>query len=274
MTLWIITVNFGNTEATKLLIDSLSTMDNLDFIKVGIADNEASEKSTSKLEEINKSTKLDITISSYKKNHYYWPAAKKTIDNLKNKFGFYPDWVIICNNDIIFNDKSFFLKLSKINVRKHPIIGPNIITPHGQALNPFMKTPLTNLEKLYWDIYFLSFHLSVVMLKIKKMLRKCIKKSNSENLTTNQKVYAVHGSTILFSNYFFEVGGWIDDNFEMYGEELTVAEIAKTLKIPVTFIPQLKILHDEHSSTKNIDSQVLFSKAKQSHKYFKSVYLK
>ena len=65
MNLWIITVNFGETSATESLIDSLSIVKNVDSIKVGIADNAASNKSSSQLTKIIGRTKLDIKIFSY-----------------------------------------------------------------------------------------------------------------------------------------------------------------------------------------------------------------
>ena len=60
----------------------------------------------------------------------------------------------------------------------------------------------------------------------------------------------------------------------MYGEELTLAEIAKKLNIPVTYFPQLNVIHYEHGSTKKMNKRDLFLKARISHKYFQSNYKK
>ena len=86
-------------------------------------------------------------------------------------------------------------------------------------------------------------------------------------------VYAVHGAGILFSKYFFEQGGWLDDNFSLYGEELTVAEIAKQVGCPVTFNPELKLIHQEHTSTQKMDQRSIFNKARESHRYVISQYM-
>ena len=59
----------------------------------------------------------------------------------------------------------------------------------------------------------------------------------------------------------------------MYGEELTLAEIAKTLNFPISYFPQLKIIHNEHNSTEKIDKRMLFKIAKKTHKYFISNYI-
>ena len=85
MAIWIITVNFGHTEATKSLIDSLSLVNNLHSIRIGIADNAASIKSKFELNEISKKSNLNITIFSNEKNLFYWSAAKKVINNEKRR---------------------------------------------------------------------------------------------------------------------------------------------------------------------------------------------
>ena len=273
MSLWIITVNFGDTKATKVLIESLSIIDNFDSIIVGIADNAASKLSSDQLKKIVSETNLEVKIFPFKKNIYYWPAAKRVINSLKSSIGSYPNWIIVCNNDVTFLDKNFFRDLSKIDSEKYPIIGPNIINSKGKQLNPFMFSSLSIMEKLYWKIYFISYPISVIMLSIKKWFSKLKSRSNLADSDLIKEVYAVHGSAIIFSGYFFERGGWLDDNFEMYGEELTLAEIAKTLNFPISYFPQLKIIHNEHNSTEKIDKRMLFKIAKKTHKYFISNYI-
>lgn len=272
MNLWIITVNFGDTKPTESLIDSVIKFDNINSIKIGIADNGASSKSSSQLKKILNQTKLDIKIFSYKKNLYYWPAAKKVLNNLKKSVGSYPDWVIICNNDIIFSDCNFLCQLEKIDTNKYPIVGPNIINSHGETLNPFMILPLSKIKKLYWNLYFFSYLSSRLLLGLRKLINFFSLKLKSKNEDMVKGVYAIHGSAVLFSNYFFEAGGSLDDKFEMYGEELTLAETAKQLRLPITFFPHLNLTHDEHKSTDKMNQRDLFFKAKSSYNYFQSKY--
>jgi GT2 family glycosyltransferase len=40
----------------------------------------------------------------------------------------------------------------------------------------------------------------------------------------------------------------MDTGFAAYGEEMSVAAIAKRLGLPVVFSPQLKVVHGEHST--------------------------
>tara|TARA_Y100000590_G_C15595326_1_gene967809 strand:- start:436 stop:1263 length:828 start_codon:yes stop_codon:yes gene_type:complete len=274
MKLWIITVNFRNTSATRSLIDSLSCIDNCELDKIGIADNSTTSNSISELNEIVENTAFDIKIFPNKKNLYYWPAVKKVIKDMKKINKYYPDWIIVCNNDIVFSNKDFFEKLKEIDNIKFPIIGPNIVNSYGKKFNPFMVSPLSRIQNFFWKLYFISYEISILMIFAKRFLRFFYKKeSKLENDILNRQVYAVHGSAVLFSKWFFINGGFLDDNFEMYGEEITLAAIAEKLNLPITYFPQLKVTHYEHSSTKLIDKRLLYNKAKKSHKYFQSIYL-
>lgn len=274
MDLWLITVNYGNIETTKGLVDSLMDCHNINSVKVAIADNASSQKSKNGLQKIIDNTTLDIEIFLNDQNHFYWPAAKKVLSILKKESKNYPDWVMICNNDITFNDKNFFNKLEKLDKNRFPIIGPNVKNELGNSLNPFMVAPLKAIDHLYWWLYFLSYPTSHLFKVIKNWIKRFQINQGDMIYKTISPVYAVHGSAILFSSHFFNEGGWLDDNFEMYGEELTVAEIAKTNGLPITYCPDLNLLHHEHANTKKINKKHIFNKGRDAHRYVKSVYLK
>ena len=88
-----------------------------------------------------------------------------------------------------------------------------------------------------------------------------------------KKIYAPHGSFVIFSNQYFKRGGWIDRNFDRYGEEVTTAEIAKKNKIPIFFVPKLEVIHVIHSSTTSHSWKREFNYAKTAYLYYKNTYL-
>lgn len=273
MKLWLITVNFGNTEPTRLLLKDLPNY-NSKLITIGIADNNSTLESKSKLENIFNKLSFESKLYPFKKNLFYWPAAKKVIDHLYKKKKEYPDWILICNNDIIFTDKDFFKKLEKINPKDFPIIGPDITNQHGDHLNPFMVHRLNKLKMFFWNLYFISYRLSIVMLNVKKIINLISLSSKQISKEKKKKIYSIHGSAILLSSYFFKSGGWLDDDFDLYGEEISLSEIANKINLPIYYFPSLKIKHNEHSNTKNSDKKYLFLKARESYKYVKKIYFK
>jgi len=274
MKFWLITVNYGDPTPTVNLINSIKNCIVKQEIKVAIADNSSTEGSIKKLNSLKTSINLDIALFPFNKNRFYWSAAKRVIQKMVATHGGPPDWIMVCNNDITFQDSNFFKKLEEINLRKCPILGPEIIGQNSRLpLNPFMVEPMSAIKKLYWNIFFISFSFSRLLLIIRKIRDFLFYSNNKSKITSPLPVYAVHGAAILFSKHFFEQGGWLDDNFSLYGEELTVAEIAKQVNCPVTFNPELKLIHQEHTSTQNMDQRFIFNQARVSHNYVISQYI-
>ena len=105
MNIKIITVNYGNTTPTELLLDSIYSCKDSLKISISIADNCSSIKSLQELNILKDKSKLNIDIFPNEKNLFYWPAAKKIITSLYDVNKTIPDWTLICNNDITFIDE-------------------------------------------------------------------------------------------------------------------------------------------------------------------------
>jgi len=275
MHIWLITVNYGDPAPTASLLESLQACQkNTLTIKMGIADNASQSTNYNKLNKLKTGSDIEIELFPFAINQFYWPAANQVINKMLTIHGSYPDWIMVCNNDITFQDSNFFKNLEKIDLRKYPILGPEIIGEKTRLpLNPFMLEPMSSIKKFYWKIFYVSFSFSRLLLVIKNIRDRLLYNNNQSKNLGPVPVYAVHGAGILFSKYFFEQGGWLDDNFSLYGEELTVAEIAKQVDCPVTFNPELKLIHQEHTSTKKMDQRSIFNKARESHRYVMSKYI-
>ena len=271
MNISVITVNYKNTKPTKELVNSIEKCNKNDNIKIIIADNDSSPQSQNELNKIKNSSFLDIDLFFFKENRFYWPAAKKIIFEKDKSIHNYSDWIIVCNNDILFNDKYFFANLEKFNGKKLNIIGPKILDQDNNNLNPLMIRRISNFELLFWNFYFKSYIFSKFLNKFLLLKKIIIKKNLYED---NTQVYAVHGSAIIFSNFFFQRGGHLDDKFELYCEELTTAEIARKIGLKTFYVPSLHLKHNEHSSTRRLKKKDIFNKAKKSHNYFVKKYLK
>ena len=176
---------------------------------------------------------------------------------------------MICNNDIIFNDQFFLEKLFNLNNIDYHLVGPRITNSAKKDLNPFLLKPMSKKRKLYWKFYFKSYYFSKLLKLITSF--KFFLKSPRE-IKKIRKVYAIHGSAMIFSKHFFLKGGMIDDNFELFGEEITTAEICKIINCKIFYVPNLILTHNEHSTTKKINDRNLYDLAKKSHYYFSEKY--
>lgn len=165
-----------------------------------------------------------------------------------------PDFVILCNSDIHFEDKDFFKKMVlKYKDTRVAMIGPEIISTFtGYSQNPMLNKRITKSQLKFYRFIFSNYFfyvfyefLSLVKRKIFALL------SIKQNIKTQAKnVYAIHGSFMIFTKYFFNKGGNFDYGSFLFGEEIFFAEIARKLNLQVCYDNSLKIIHKEHSTTR------------------------
>ncbi len=269
-----ITVNYKNTAITANFLTSLQQLDLGERSAVVIVDNESTTSSQESLRELCGKIDLDTKIISSPKNRYYWGGAAHALQTLGLDYDNRPNWIIVCNNDILFKQSDLLLKLCELDPEEYPVLAPTIISTNSMKnLNPYMVRPIKTMAKLYYAMFFFNSVTGLLIYKFRKFLKNLLfVLSNTQN-EHGRTIYAPHGAFIIFSNVFFQKGGWLDDNLTMYGEEFTVAEIARRLQLPVHYRPDLEVMHVEHSSTKEQNWSQSFAAIKNAYYYVKREYL-
>ena len=271
MSILIITVNYKDSEPTEHLIKSIINCKINRNIKMLIIDNESSESSFCSLELLREKTNLDIEIIRSTKNTYYWGGINLGLNKFYNNEKDY-EWIIACNNDIEFNDIYFFQKLKNLKESHYSIIAPKIISSlTNKDLNPFLAEPLSFIYDIYYNLYYLNFFTSKIVRRIGHLI-KSLKKISKINDSSNNQIYAPHGSCIIFNKLFFSNGGFLDTGFTMYGEEVSIAEIANKIKSFIYYVPSLSLIHNEHQSTRKSSLKSNFLHSKETYYYLKKKY--
>lgn len=72
----------------------------------------------------------------------------------------------------------------------------------------------------------------------------------------NQKTYAIGGAMLIHKDVFNRIG-LLDEKYFLYFEDADFCQRARKAKIPVTFLPGLKIAHAVSSSAKKLGSPML-----------------
>ncbi len=237
-----------------------------------IVDNDSTPESKSALNNIINKSNIDIKIIISPKNLYYWGAANYALDQIDLNTNNHPEWIIICNNDILFSKSDLLLKIMSYNSTNYPILAPAILSSKTKKdLNPFMVKRINNLAKVYYSIFYLNSITGLIIYRFRKFLKMIARIFNSSD-TKSKFIYAPHGSFIIFSKNFFQSGGYLDQNLTMYGEEFTTAEIANKLQISICYEPDIEVIHVEHSSNK-INWFNNFHLTKKAYYYFLKEYL-
>jgi len=207
-------------------------------------------------------------------NLYYWGGANYALKKLNLDINKFPDWIIICNNDIIFNKMDLIVKLQNIKSNNYAVLAPSILSLRSKKnQNPHMLNPISKLGRLYYDIFFVNSASGLFIYQIRTFLKRIFNIFSINKTMDAREIYAPHGSFMIFSKLFFSNGGWIDTNFEMFAEELTTAEIVKRLKMRIFFNPDLEVMHDEHSISGSRNWKENFHTFKRAYYYFQQEYL-
>ena len=270
----IITVNYRNTSVTEDFIHSLEKVHEFQRVQLVIVDSASTNATKEELEALLHNSSLHTQIICSDQNTYYWGGVALAIKHLKLEFSMGPKWLIACNNDILFTQQDFLKQLIALDPDKYPVIGPTIYSSiTGKNLNPAMAKPINIIGKFYYSILFLNPKTARLIHIIRKMTQKLFYSVFKRSTPTSGKIYAPHGAFMIFSKHYFTRGGWIDDNFKLYGEEITTAEIASNNNLEIHFLPELEVSHVEHSSTGTNIWQDWFYHAKETYKYLKKAYL-
>ena len=269
----IITVNYKDTNVTENFVQSLENLDASDKVKLVVVDSASTPKTKDNLQSLLHSSTLKTQLIVSASNTFYWGGVALALDTLDLNYANGPSWIIVCNNDILFTQQDFLERLTVLDPDKYPVIGPTIYSSiTGKNLNPYMDQPIRRLEKIYLSLFYINYVTARIMQISLKWLKKSAAIFKRPVASKIKKIYAPHGSFVIFSNQYFKRGGWIDSNYEMYGEEVTTAEIAKKNKIPIFFVPELEVLHIDHSSTASLSWKREFNYAKTAYLYYKTAY--
>jgi GT2 family glycosyltransferase len=247
----IITVNFRHAECTLQFLKSASAMDGFGDCHLVVVDNNSCDGSTDRIRQaIDKFSNVELMTSS--SNRGYFGAAKWALDEWLGQHGAL-DWVIVCNNDIVFDSPSFLARLYAHDPDEAGVLAPAIISSlTGFDSNPMILRRPGRIRKLRYRFLVSTYYVAWLTQTLAPLVRKGRRRLLAGRPTRpdfHTRIYAPHGSFIIFSRRFFEEGGFIDDGGFLYAEEISVAETCWRLGLPVIHDPQLRVSHNDSQTT-------------------------
>jgi len=276
----VITVNYKSADAALTFLAGLERTKAFPEIELIIVDNSPGEEDLPSMRAaVTKYANAELVESP--SNRGYFGAARFAFDHYLEQGNGLPNWVIVCNPDIQIEDKEFFSKLFCQDPRAVGVIAPRIEALPGRVdQNPFMRR---RPGRLRWaQLRFVSSNYGVAAVwdwlwrrksEFRAWAAKRPRVSFLNDNASRESVYAAHGSFFIFSRRYFEAGGFLDGNLFLYGEEISVAEICRSLDLPVVYEPSLRVLHKEHQSTGKVLNRFTYECQKKAMKYVTTRYL-
>lgn len=226
------------------IIEKIDT-DNYEII---IVDNASPNNTGKELEEFyRKDNKIHIILNKEnlgfsKGNNIGYQYAKKVLKC---------NYIVMLNNDTYLIQENFFSVIKNEYKKSHfGVMGPKIYLKNEKInrVNDKLIT-LKELRKYQLKIYTKLF-LNYFKLENKLIKQTNTKKEESENVDKRRENVILHGCCLVFSpKYISKSEGLLEKTFLYREEELLYIQVYMNEMITV-YNPELKIFHNELSSTK------------------------
>jgi GT2 family glycosyltransferase len=236
-----ITVSYNNFKSTKDYIHSFLSLSNLSDVKLMVVDN--STLPDSQLKQFICELSTDIIYCRQNENKGYMSACNFGYKQVKSYLD-RESVVIYSNNDLVFNTadtcervRYLFSKNKNLGV-----LSPKVIDFNSQAeLNPFLVNRPSKFSLIKLRLLFSSYYVCKLFYALKKSNKKRVITSNST------EIYATHGCVFILSNKLLDC--LPDDEYFLYGEEVTIAELSKKLGFITMYEDNICVSHVSHSTT-------------------------
>ncbi len=243
-----IILHYKNINDTIECINSIRTLEDNNY-KIVVVDNNSGIKE----DDIKLKSLIDDLII-LEENIGFAKGNNKGIDLAREKY--YPDFMIVINNDTIIEQTDFLRKIKKDYQKYHfDALGPKIITSGGESVNPFpaYKTKeqvekaihrakqLISIYKSHWKRFLLRN-----FIRIKQILKKTVPLENGKKF---QEDVSLHGCAIIFSKkYYNKYQDCFYKGTFLYHEEEFLEYRRKKDQLKFIYDPELEIFHKEGSS--------------------------
>lgn len=257
-----VVLHYNVPEVTRQCVDSIRKLQGDVKKKIVIVDN-ASPDGSGILLEKEYAKDADIKVLLNKRNEGF--ARGNNLGYRYARENWKVDCVVILNNDIIFEQQDFILKLEKQEVlwreKSVGVAGPDIITLNGQHQNPFrkrayeladVKKAIRNKKIFLWYFYLKKFlHLDNKILILEHMFeRKSGKRRADIEWNREQKDVVLQGACLIFLPLFVqnEKTAFCEETF-LYGEEDILHFLCQKKGYGMQYTPSLCVRHLEGRAT-------------------------
>lgn len=269
----IITVNFRHAQCTLEFLASASRLQGFADCHLTIVDNHSEDDSVLRLRQaISAFPNVELLASST--NRGYFGAAKWALEQYMANHS-HPDWVIVCNNDIVFESPDFLTRLTANNPQTVGVVAPAVISRlTGLDANPMIATRPGRLRRLRYRLLLCNYYVAWMTQWLAPHVRRRRHhwRDQSTSRGTRNAIYAPHGSCFIFSRTFFDQGGFLDDGCFLYGEELSVAETCLRIGVPVIHDPSFGVSHNDSQTTGRMLTRIGYQFQRQGLTYALSKY--
>lgn len=271
----IITINFRRPECTIAFLQSAARLDDFGSCCVIVVDNNSGDDSVARIQREMK--RFDnVAVLASPENRGYFHAAKWVLESFLSENST-PEWVVICNNDILLDHRSLLADLSAHDPNSVGVLAPAVISERTSLdSNPMIAKKPGRIRILRYRFLlsnYLIARFTQQTVPVVRKLRYLLRGLTGGNKSGLRQIYAPHGAMLIFSRSFFQRGGSIDDGSFLFGEEIGVAETCCRIGLPIVYDPRLRVLHKDNQTTGRTLTRETYQHQKRGLQYAISNYL-
>jgi GT2 family glycosyltransferase len=176
-----------------------------------------------------------------------------------------PTFAVVSNNDLLFAD-NFLDTLGRLRQEADVfVVCPRIRTASGEDQNPYYRDRPTAVQRFFLRLYFSSYSLGRVLRLATAALRWRARRVARSRCTTEQYIWAGHGSCYILTPSWFEHVRLLPSALFLIGEEFLLAELVALFGGRELFAPGLEVTHNEHGSTMTVPTLRYYELARSSY---------
>ncbi len=250
MNIFFLILHYYCIEETIKCVESIKKIKSYNNnIKIVIVDN-GSKNNSKKVLEQKYSNNKNIILIFNEKNLGYAKGNNIGYRYIKNNYS--PDFIIMTNNDVIFNDTEILKKIINDYKKYHfAVLGPQIILKDGKIHN--MRRTLPEKKEIRITIFKKKILLLLTYLNLYAII-KVLKKEDKKEITINNKTKNIilHGCCLIFSKEYINRFEGLNPKTFLYCEEELLFLRLKKNNLLSLYDNEINIIHNEDSSTNHL----------------------
>ena len=212
-------------------------------------------------------------------SHYPWISYRRPSGNLgyfgglnfglEMKTACDERYVVISNNDIIF-EQDFCRKLiGKSYDPKVFSICPDVITSDGIHQNPHVLNKMSWFHKIQYDVYYSHFVVARIMLQLRRLLRP-VKASQSPRPGACE-IHMGIGACYVLTAEFLRRFRKLHFPFFLYGEEAYFSDQIHSAGGILWYDPDFRVHHTESAATSKLPRRTVYELSRKGYRFYRSM---
>jgi len=262
-------VAFNNYDDTKIFCQSLFDQIYSDKLKCYIVDNSSDNSISHKLKILEKEYKF-VSVLPTSKNLGYFGAFNYFFEVIG-----YPkenEYLIICNNDLKFDNKFVNNLLSNDYSNEIFAVCPDVVTVDGYHQNPHVIKPLSLIARLKLDLYYSNYYIGIFMYFIFNILNLSKLKVRGNYYSNPMYLHMGIGACYILTSSFFKKIKKLYYPYFLYGEEAFLSNQIHNTGGSLYYDPSLVVEHKESATLSKIPKKLTYQYAREGYCEYRKLY--